>query len=129
MSAGKPLPIRFSDTERKKLEEAAALAGYQYVSAYVRDKSLGLIDKQDTLEAWAGKQELAGRLAAIEQGLVVQQVTLAAILYLVKRKSSAGDVNELHAALEHAIQIRASDVMAEIEPQLATLFTKLSEDY
>ncbi|MFP7072910.1 conjugal transfer protein TraA, partial [Xanthomonas hortorum pv. gardneri] len=40
MSSGKSIPVWYSEEDRRRVEEAAALAGYKHLSKYIRDKSL-----------------------------------------------------------------------------------------
>jgi len=121
MSESKPIPIRFSKDERLRLQQAAAIAGYKYLSTYIHDKALGLDQTHGDPEAWAARQEINGRLAELGRGQQSLQATLALLIYLVKQKATTGDVSDLIAALEHAVQRRIlpSNLLAEIEPALA----------
>ena len=128
MSETKPIPIRFSKDERQRLEEAAVLAGYKHVSAYIRDRALG--KDRDDVEAWAARQEMSARLAALDHGQKSMQAALALILFLVKRKASTGDVSELQASIAHASeqQETAMHLFAALDPTSARLIRQLMED-
>ncbi len=130
MSETKPIPIRFSKDERRRLEEAAVIAGYKYVSAYIRDRALGREGGRDDIEGWATRQELTGRLSEIEQGQQSLQASLTLLLFLVKRRASTADISELQATIEHAAgrHVPSARLLAELDPALADLLQRFRED-
>lgn len=130
MNATKPIPIRYSDEERQRLEEAAALAGYKHLSKYIRDKSLDRGSQReatrDSMEAWAERQELIGRLAEIERSQKTAHALLAMLLFLVRKKATTGEFNELVLACEKAGV--PAELLAASFPELASLIVRFTED-
>ncbi len=129
MSIGKAIPVWYSDEDRRRVEEAAALAGYKHLSKYIRDKSLGRDGQhqavQDSLQAWADRQELISRLAETERSQRVAHALLAMLLFLVQRKATAAEVHALLCACENASV--ATDLL-DTMPQLAELLRRFTED-
>jgi hypothetical protein len=122
MSNGKPIPIWFSEEDRRRVEEAATLAGYKHLSTYIRDKVLGRGDyrfRHDGMESWAGQQALSGRFAVIDRNLQTVQASLAMLLFLIRKKATTGDINELRTAC-HALGV-TDDPLEAIVPELAEL--------
>lgn len=90
MSSGKSIPVWYSEEDRRRVEEAAALAGYKHLSKYIRDKSLDRGSHResgrDSMEAWADRQELVGRLAEIERSQKGAHALLAMLLFWCARR-------------------------------------------
>lgn len=130
MSSGKAIPVWYSEEDRRRLEEAAALAGYKHLSKYIRDKSLGRDGHRefgrDSMEAWADRQELAGRLAEIERCQTTSQALLAMLLFLARKKATTGEFNELVLSCESAGV--PADMLATTLPELAALLTRFTVD-
>lgn len=130
MSSGKSIPVWYSEEDRRRVEEAAALAGYKHLSKYIRDKSLDRgshrESSRDSMEAWADRQELAGRLTEIERSQKGAYALLAMLLFLVRKKATTGELNELVLACEK-VGVPA-DVLAASLPELAALLTRFTED-
>ncbi|MGY2492759.1 conjugal transfer protein TraA [Cupriavidus sp. CP313] len=130
MSSGKPIPVWYSEEDRRRVEEAAALAGYKHLSKYIRDRSLGrggyLEAGRDSTQTWADRQELVGRLAEIERSHKASHALLAMLLFLARKKATTGEFNELVLACESAGV--PADVLATTLPELAALLTRFTED-
>ncbi|MGZ9709271.1 conjugal transfer protein TraA [Glaciimonas sp. GNP009] len=130
MRDGKTVSIRYSDDELNRLEQAAAIAGYAKLSPYLRDKTLDKIglsnSARDGVEAWSERQEVTGRLAEIERTQHAANAMLTTLLYLVHRKASTGDMQDLQAAVEHA-GLSAS-TLDKIAPVLGKLIQQLQAE-
>lgn len=130
MSTGKSVSVWYTEEERVRVEQAAALAGYAHVSAYIRDTSLGRSGQRDgardSLEAWAERQELMGRLADIERSQKGAQALLAMLLFLVRKKATTGEFNDLVLACKDAGV--PADLLAASFPELASLVRRFAED-
>jgi len=130
MSSGKAIPVWYSEDDRLRVEEAAALAGYKHLSKYIRDKSLDRGDHRETdcdsMEAWADRQEFVSRLAEIERGQKTSQALLAVLLFLARKKATTGEFNDMVLACEYASV--PADMLAAAVPELAELLTRLSVD-
>ena len=130
MNNGKAIPVWYSQEDRRRLEEAAALAGYRHLSTYIRDKSLGYDSQRasvrDSVDAWADRQELAGRLADIERSQSRAQALLAVLLFLRHGKATTTETNALLLACENART--SGDLLAASSSQLAALMPHFVED-
>ncbi|WP_197343434.1 conjugal transfer protein TraA [Ralstonia pseudosolanacearum] len=130
MSTGKSIPVWFTDEDRRRVEEAAALAGYKHLSKYIRDKALDRGGQReatrDSMEAWAERQELIGRLAEIERSQKTAHAFLAMVLFLVRKKATTGEFNELVLACEKAGV--PAELLAALFPELASLIARFTED-
>lgn len=130
MNDGKSISVWYTEDERRSLEQAAALAGYRHLSKYIRDQSLNgdrhRTTTDDSVEVWAERQELDGRLAEIERDQKAAHALLAMLLFLVRKKATTGDFNELVLACEHAGA--PNEVLAGLLPQLAALLERFAED-
>jgi hypothetical protein len=127
--AKKPFNVRYSEDEMRRIGQAAALAGYEHVSAWVRDKSLDRIGVgergSNSPDAWVNRQELMGRLVEIERSQRGAHVLLAMLLFLARKNSTTGEVDELLLACG---KLGAPvDVLAAFLPDLAALLTPVSE--
>ena len=130
MSSGKSIPVWYSEEDRSRVEEAAVLAGYKHLSKYIRDKSL---DRgryrgsgRDSMEAWAEQQEFTGRLAEIERSQKGAHALLVMLLFLVRKKATTGEFNELVHAFMKVIE--PGDVLAVSMPELKALLTRFMEE-
>ncbi|HDR9128342.1 TPA: conjugal transfer protein TraA [Burkholderia vietnamiensis] len=130
MSTGKSIPVWFTDEDRRRVEEAAALAGYKHLSKYIRDKALDRGSQReatrDSMEAWAERQELIGRLAEIERSQKTAHALLAVLLFLARKKATTGEFNELVLACEKAGV--PAELLAASFPELASLIARFTED-
>ena len=130
MSTGKSIPVWFTDEDRRRVEEAAALAGYKHLSKYIRDKALDRGGQReatrDSMEAWAERQELIGRLAEIERSQKSAHALLAMLLFLMRKKATTGEFNELVLACEKAGV--PAELLAASFPELASLIARFTED-
>jgi hypothetical protein len=128
MASGGSIPVWFSEQDRRKVEEAAALAGYRHLSKYIRDRALGRNedDGLDPVQAWAARVDLVDRLTAIQRdGQASTMALLAALLVLVASKSTSRERNELAAAC--ATAANPAEVLTTAFPDLATLLLRFSE--
>ncbi|SAK83297.1 hypothetical protein AWB77_04267 [Caballeronia fortuita] len=134
MSTGKSIPVWFSEEDRRRVEEAAALAGYKHLSKYIRDKAMSREGQReaarDNMESWAERQELLGRLAEIERSQQTAHTLLSALLFLMRKKATTGELNDLMLACEHAVSGAGmlAELLAASSPELASLITRFSED-
>jgi hypothetical protein len=130
MNDGKSISVWYTEDERRSLEQAAALAGYRHLSKYIRDKSLDSSGHRkaarDSVEVWAERQELGGRLAEIERDQKAVLALLAMLLFFVRKKATTGEVNELVLACETASA--PAEVLAGVLPELAALLERFTED-
>lgn len=130
MSTGKSIPVWFTDEDRRRVEEAAALAGYKHLSKYIRDKALDRGGQReatrDSMEAWAERQELIGRLAEIERSQKTAHALLAMLLFLMRKKATTGEFNELVLACEKAGV--PAELLAASFPEIASLIARFTED-
>ncbi|CAL8481718.1 conjugal transfer protein TraA [Caballeronia sp. S22] len=129
MDTGKSIPVWFAEEDRRRIEEAAALAGYKHLSKYIRDRALGRDSQREasreSMEAWAERQEFSGRLAEIERSQKAAHALLAMLLYLVRKKATTGEFNDLVVACEH-VGVPA-DVFTVLTPELASLVARFTE--
>ena len=130
MSSGKPIPVWYSEEDRRRVEEAAALGGYKHLSKYIRDRPLGGSSHRETgrdsMQTWADRQELVGHLAEIERSQKASHALLAMLLFLARKKATTGEFNELVFACENAGV--PANVLATTLPELAALLTRFAED-
>ncbi|MGZ5198251.1 MAG: conjugal transfer protein TraA [Telluria sp.] len=128
MASGGSIPVWFSEQDRRKVEEAAALAGYRHLSKYIRDRALGRNedDGLDPVQVWAERVDLVDRLTAIQRdGQASTMSLLAALLVLVANKSTTRERNELATAC--ATAANPAEVLTAAFPDLATLLLRFSE--
>jgi hypothetical protein len=134
MSTGKSIPVWFSEEDRRRVEEAAAIAGYKHLSKYIRDKAMSRDSQReaarDSMETWAERQELIGRLAEIERSQKSAHTLLAALLFLMRKKATSGDFNDLVLACENAVSgaRMPTELLAASSPEFASLVTRFTED-
>jgi hypothetical protein len=130
MSSGKSIPVWYTEDDRRRVEEAAVLAGYKHLSRYIRDRSLGHGERResgrDSMEAWAERQEFAGRLAEIERSQKAAHALLAMLLFLVRKTATTSELNELVLACRQAGV--PADVLAASLPDLAALLVRFTVD-
>lgn len=129
MAKGNPIPIRYSPEDRRRLEEAAALAGYKHLSTYIHDKSLDrgpYRGERDSVAAWASEQELFGRLETVERSQFAAQTLLAVLVYLVQRRATTAEVSDLVAACAKASD--PVEIISALQPPLRDQLSRLLED-
>ncbi|SAL60189.1 conjugal transfer protein TraA [Caballeronia humi] len=131
MNDGKSISVWYSEDERGRLEQAAALAGYRHLSKYIRDKSLDSSSHRktarDSVQTWAEQEELGGRLAEIERAQKAAQALLAMLIFLVRKKATMGDINELVLVCENAGS--PAEVLAGSLPELAAMLDRFTKDW
>ena len=91
--------------------------------SYIRDWPLDRSDPHGGVEEWVDRQEFAERLEALERGLQSMQTMMAMLLALARQRSTAGQVNELAAAM--AGSQSAKEVIAAMAPELAAELERL----
>jgi hypothetical protein len=106
---GRAIPAWYAEDDRSRIEEAAVLAGYKHLSAYIR------VERQDLLD----------RLAELERSQKATHAMLAMLLVLIRKKATKGEVNELVAAGEYAEM--PGDLLATAVPELAKLMRRFQE--
>jgi hypothetical protein len=130
MNDGKSISVWYTEDERRSLEQAAALAGYRHLSKYIRDQSLNggrhRTTADDSVGVWAEQQELDGRLAEIERDQKAAHALLAMMLFLVRKKATTGDINELVLACEKASA--PDEVLAGSLPELTALLDRFTDN-
>ncbi len=136
MDKGSPISLWFSEDDRRCLDQAAALAGYRHVSTYIRDRVMGRISTHSSAGpggahgaslAWPG--EAAGvreQLAELERRQRSMHAICAMLLFLVRARSTTGEVSELLAACHGAEGIEA--LLADAFPQLALALQRLVDE-
>lgn len=130
MSDDFPVSIRFTEEERKSLEEAMAIKGYRHLSKYIRDRLFGNEAEDARLhDQWMWQQEVSGRLKELERGQQSTHVVLATVVHLLSKKTPTGDISELRAELDHALQMRITPdrLLALLEPKLQASLAKILE--
>ncbi|UUW74400.1 hypothetical protein [Pseudomonas oryzihabitans] len=123
---GRTVPIRFNTEQLARVEEAAALAGYKHLSAYIRDRVLAM-DKgahRPGVEDWAEQQRMIGLLESIAQEQTRNRAILTVAIYLIRQNVTQGKVNELRAQLQHLDG--AEDALAVLLPELANDIERLT---
>ncbi|MDQ7915848.1 hypothetical protein RCF34_22320 [Pseudomonas sp. 102515] len=123
---GRTVPIRFNTEQLARVEEAAALAGYKHLSAYIRDRVLAT-DKgahRPGVEDWAEQQRMLGLLESIAQEQTRNRAILTVAIYLIRQNVTQGKVNELRAQLQHLDG--AEDALAVLLPELANDIERLT---
>ncbi|MDR5769653.1 hypothetical protein [Caballeronia sp. LZ028] len=134
MSTGKSIPVWFAEEDRRRVEEAAALAGYKHLSKYIRDKAMSRDSQReaarDSMETWAERQELNGRLTEIERSQTTSHMLLAALLFLLRNKATTAEFNDLVLACKDAEASgrMPAELLAASSPELASLIARLTED-
>ena len=130
MNNGKAIPVWYSEEDRRRLEEAAALAGYRHLSKYIRDRTLGYDSQRasarDSVDAWADRQEMVGRLTEIESMQSRAQALLAMLVFLLRGKATNTETEALIRACENART--SADLLAASSPQLAALIRRFGQD-
>ncbi|AET95033.1 hypothetical protein BYI23_D015230 (plasmid) [Burkholderia sp. YI23] len=110
------------------------MAGYKHLSKYIRDKAMSRDSQRelarDSMEAWAERQELNGRLAEIERSQTTSHTLLAALLFLMRKKATTGEFNDLVLACKHAEISTATpaELLAASSPELVSLIARLTEE-
>jgi hypothetical protein len=102
---GRAIPVWYAQDDRSRIEEAAVLAGYKHLSAYIRDKSLDRgayrwRGHEIGIDASVERQDLLDRLAELERSQKATHAMLAMLLVLIRTKATTGEVNDLVAAGE-----------------------------
>lgn len=129
-SGGSAIPVWYTEEDRRKVEEACALAGYSHLSKYIRDRSLGRDGREqphgDRLQMWADHQELVQRLAKIENTQRQAQALLAMLLFLLQKRATAAETHEFLRACESART--QTDLLAASAPELVRLLARFTQD-
>ncbi|MES2902326.1 MAG: conjugal transfer protein TraA [Pseudomonadota bacterium] len=136
MDKGSPISLWFSEDDRRCLDQAAALAGYRHVSTYIRDRAMGRISTH--LDAglggahgarlsWpGGALDLREQLEELERRQRSMHAICAMLLFLVRARSTTGEVSELLAACHGAGEIEG--LLAGAFPQLAQALRRLADE-
>jgi hypothetical protein len=130
LNDGKSISVWYTEDERSRVEQAAVLAGYKHLSKYIREKSLergGHRESvRDSMDIWAERQELVGRLADIERSQKSAHGLLITLLFLVSKKATAGEIRELSLLCEKTGM--PADVLAVSLPELTSLIARFTDD-
>lgn len=123
----KTIPMRLSDEQVARLEEAAALAGYKHLSTYMRDRLLNQV-KDDRagskVDQWADLDRMGMQLDTIERNQTLQRTVLAIAVYLLRKETSQGNLNGLRAELTSIGN--ADELIDSLLPELAGDIARLS---
>lgn len=123
----KTIPMRLSDEQVARLEEAAALAGYKHLSTYMRDRLLNQV-KEDRagskVDQWADLDRMGMQLDTIERNQTLQRTVLAIAVYLLRKETSQGNLNGLRAELTSIGN--ADELIDSLLPELAGDIARLS---
>ncbi|HID7197796.1 TPA: hypothetical protein ACXHSK_005232 [Klebsiella pneumoniae] len=126
MSSGKSIPVWFAEEDRRRVEEAATLAGYKHLSKYIRDRVFDRGDARegshDSMEAWAERQEVLGRLEALERGQKEVAAMLSMLVFFARKNTTTGVFNELILACEKSHG--TTDFLAESVPEIHDLLRR-----
>lgn len=129
-TGGSAIPVWYPEEDRRRVEEACALAGYRHLSKFIRDRSLGRDGREeahrDRIQTWADHQELVQRLAEVEHDQRQAQALLAMLLFLLQKRATAAETHELQLACESART--QADLLAAAAPELARLVTRFNQD-
>lgn len=108
MSRNQSVLIRLSSEEKQRLEEAAALAGYEGLATYIRDRALARGSGGDSADAFSGSAVLSPILFDLQHTQAQQCGVLAILLALTVRKSTSGDLHAVEADLMRAQELGLS---------------------
>lgn len=127
MKSGETLSVWLSAEDRSRLEEACAIAGYQHLSRYVREKALGKAGdaQRHRSDEWQHRREVDQRLTELERMQAKGNAMLAALLALARRRATTGELNEL-VAVTYRSESPAS-VLSSLAPELADVVARLSK--
>ncbi|MES2898668.1 MAG: hypothetical protein V4723_03015 [Pseudomonadota bacterium] len=136
MEKGSPVSLWLSEDDRRRLDEAAALAGYRHVSTYIRDRVMGRISPHlgaglgaahSAGLAWPGEADgVREQIADLDRRQRSMHAISAMLLFLVRSRSTTGEVSELLAACHRAEGIEA--LLADAFPQLAHALQRLLDE-
>lgn len=94
------ISVRYTTEEKQRLEEAAALAGYDALAAYIRDRSLARAGSGGNgMDAFSGSAALSPVLFDLQRLQAHQSGMLAILLALTVRRSTSGDLHAVKADL------------------------------
>lgn len=128
-SGGSAIPVWYAEEDRRKVEEACALAGYSHLSTYIRDRSLGRDGREqahcDRLQMWADHQELVQSLADVENAQRQAQTLLAMLLFLVQKRATAAEIRELLHVCESART--HTDLLSASAPEFVRLLGRFTQ--
>lgn len=96
------ISIRYDEDDFRLIEQAAVLARYKHLTTWVRDKSLDRLPGMRSGGSWSDPEDMIGRLRVIERTQDGTQALLALLIYLVRKRATAGEVAELIAACERS---------------------------
>lgn len=130
MDKGSPVAVWFSAEDRRRAEEAAALAGYRHLSKYIKDRVFdrrpaGLSQSPALAEPWGGEHAGNG-LADLELRQRRLEAMCVMLLFLARTRATGGEANELVAACQQALA--PGDVLGLAFPQLAAALQRLSDE-
>ena len=129
MKPGESLSVWLSVEDRRRLEEAATIAGYSRLSQYVRDRALGADEHRGArarAQEWEHRQDVEARLAKLERG---QDAVLNALgmLLALTRKRSESDAREISVAWQRAGS--AKQALASVAPELVDGLAQFNGDW
>ncbi|WP_143044997.1 hypothetical protein [Variovorax sp. YR216] len=127
MKSGETLSVWLSAEDRRRLEEACAIAGYQHLSRYVRDKALGKDGdaQRNRSDEWQHRRDVDQRLTELERKQAGTNAMLAALLVLARRRATTGELSELVAATRRSDS--SASVLSSLAPELADVVARLSK--
>lgn len=131
MKGGESLSVWLSSEDRRRLEEACAVAGYSHLSRYVRDKALDRLDAYSRVGSGLGRRDLwrldnsDADLAELSRSHRTMKLMLAMLLGLARQRATASDINALAAAAARTTEEDALDAFA---PELAAVMRALVWD-
>lgn len=120
MKDGKIIPVRYSEDDCSRLEEAAAIAGYKHISKYIRDKSLSRDNEYSNVE----RQEMLEKIFEMERTLKLNTAIMAVMIGLLKRRASSGEISDLRAELIHKA-VSPEDMIVELLPEFSKILSQL----
>lgn len=117
---GRTVPIRFNTEQLARVEEAAAIAGYEHLSTYIRERVLAPEKggHGTSIDSWADQQRMLGLLENIAQEQSRNRTILAIAVYMIRQSATQGKLNELRAQLQHIVG--GEDALAALLPELAS---------
>lgn len=115
------LSMRFSDDDRRRVEEAAARAGYRYVSAYVRDRALGRVRGETAGQSWAESQPIIAAMDGICEDQKQMALLLSVLFRHFERSASATERRQIMDDLSSASMAPSplAALLAEFIPSVA----------
>ncbi|MBK5071634.1 hypothetical protein I2492_01215 [Budviciaceae bacterium CWB-B4] len=130
MNRNQVISIRLTTDEKLRLEQACALAGFDSLGAYIRERLLPENGRPTVNENQdSAIDELTPILFGIQREQIHQAGLLALILALTMRKTTSGDLHAVETELARAQELGLSPtrLSALLAPQLNRLLNALEE--